>query len=702
MRPDQYRKYVAETGGNMSKEDWDGLKTDAARKREYDNAKRLKNASTSTSTSSTPSEASTMILDAEAQKIQKTILALTSETVDAQTKQNTLMQLTVEFIKKEGDIRKRIVQDLGQTGELQKRNVEIIAQAGVEAALYGVSMEKLLDTVSQLSNTMGTNIAFDDNDIERIAIFSEAMNVSLYEVTAMVKQFSMMGIGIDGAIDKGNEMAEVARNMGVNMEGFMKIIGDNMDMMNTYNFADGVKGFAKMAAQAQRLGITMSETKRLAEDVMDPEGAIELAANLQVVGGAVGDLADPFKLMYMATNDIAGLQDALVNVGKDLVVFNKETGEMSIPPTAQRQMRAMAETLGMQTDDFAQMIKLQGKFDHVMNQMDFSSFTKEMEDSGVGDYIAGIAQMGKGGRYQVQVDGEMVNVDSLTPDDMKQLQKDALLDAENKAKSEKDIMLEQTTVLESMNRSLHAIAAKGFDIALDTLDPAGAQEYVGKPLTQALGKQSGADAPGMINDGAIHKMGSTLKDFMFMGMNGVFMGNNSTTNPIDWESIGGMIGTGVEMTLMGVFGGGGTVDTLFRDIFKDKFSDEYARDAEDFMLGQGQTAGVITTKGALIKPSRNDTVIGVDLTAGATTPNMGALNTSMPTNQSITLNTNKIQGEVKLTIDGKNLGKMSGREIVDAILSNQTNKVILTDAIASTNTITAQDGRQYEKDPLIA
>ena len=36
MRPDQYRKYVSETGGNMSKANWDKL-DDAGRKREYDN-----------------------------------------------------------------------------------------------------------------------------------------------------------------------------------------------------------------------------------------------------------------------------------------------------------------------------------------------------------------------------------------------------------------------------------------------------------------------------------------------------------------------------------------------------------------------------------------------------------------------------------------------------------------------------------------
>ena len=669
-------------GGKKTERAWN-LLTDVAKQSAYDEASTTSNTTTNTSNSN----ASTMVLDTEAQKVQQTIKTLLDENLDAQTKQNTLTQLAVDMINKEGTIRKRIVQDLGQTGELQSRNVKIIAQAGVEAALYGVSMDKLLETVSQLSKTMGTNIAFDDNDIERVAIFSEAMNVSLYDVSQMVKQFEMMGIGIDGAIDKGNEMAEVARNMGVNMDGFMNIITDNMDMMNTYNFADGVKGFAKMAAQSQRLGLSMSTTAALAEKVMDPEGAVELAANLQVIGGAVGDLADPFKLMYMATNDVAGLQNALVNAGKDLVMFNKETGEMTIPPTAQRQMRAMAETLNMSKEEFAEMIKMQGKFDAVVNQIDFSSFTKQMEDSGVGDYIASIAQMGSGGRYQVQVDGEMKNVDMLSPDDMKQLQEDARLQVEKDKLTEKDIMLEQTTVLESMNRSLHAIAAKGFDIGIDVLDPAGAQNAVGKKLTRGLGKKPGADAAGITKDGLIHEMGSDIKDMIFMGMNGVFMGNNSTTNPINWESIGDMVGEGLQKGFMELFGGDGTMDKLYEGVFKDKFGTEVENE-NDFMLGQGQAKAVITSKGMII-PSPKDTVVGVDLTASPSTPNMGVMNSNTPNNQTITLNTNKIEGSVDLKIDGRNLGKMSGREIVDAIFSNQTNAIVLKEAIASVSTKTA-------------
>ena len=689
MAAPTFREYQ-NVGGKLNRSTYNGY-DDAQKQVAYDNAKASGGSTTPPSTASGMDAGSTIILDQKAQETLKNILKLTDAKATAEQRTLTLQSLAVEMIQKEGKIRKTIVRDLGQIGDLQTRNVKIIAEAGAEAALYGVSMDKLLETVSTLSKTIGRNIAFDDEDINRIAIFSEAMDVSLYDVTQMVKQFEMMGIGIDGAIDKGNEMAEVARNMGVNMERFMEIITDNMDMMNTYNFADGVKGFAKMAAQAQRLGLSMSTTASLAEKVMDPEGAVELAANLQVIGGAVGDLADPFKLMYMATNDVAGLQDALVNAGKDLVMFNEATGEMSIPPTAQRQMRAMAETLGMSKEEFAEMIKLQGKFDAVMNQLDPFAFTKEMEDSGMGDYIASIAQMGKGGRYQVQVDGEMVNVDSLTPEQMAQIQEDARLKEQQDKLSEKDIMLEQTTILEAMNRSLHAISAKGFEVGMEVFQPGVGGQPVAEGLTKGM--------EGVLKDG-----GDYIKDVMMMGMNGVFIGNSSSTDPIDWGSIGDTIGTGIEGGLGGLMN---TLDELFKK-FGENFKGEYKADSEyegqvsnmdDFTVSQGQTQAVITSKGMII-PSKKDTLIGVDLTASPTTPNMGALNTSTTTNQTITLNTNKIEGSIDLKLDGRNLGKMSGREIVDAIFSNQTNANVLKEAIASINTKTAPGGINEMNSPF--
>ena len=84
----------------------------------------------------------------------------------------------------------------------------------------------------------------------------------------------------------------------------------------------------------------------MALDFLEPEKAIDFAAQMQVIGGAVGDLTDPFKLMYMATNDLEGLHKAIVDTAEAAVHFDKEKGKFSISPDQRRQLKAQADANG--------------------------------------------------------------------------------------------------------------------------------------------------------------------------------------------------------------------------------------------------------------------------------------------------------------------------------------------------------------------
>ena len=61
---------------------------------------------------------------------------------------------------------------------------------------------------------------------------------------------------------------------------------------------------------------------------LDPSEAINLAAEFQMLGGAVGALADPFQLMNMAQNDLDGLQESIVNAASAAVSFNDRNGRV--------------------------------------------------------------------------------------------------------------------------------------------------------------------------------------------------------------------------------------------------------------------------------------------------------------------------------------------------------------------------------------
>jgi hypothetical protein len=99
--------------------------------------------------------------------------------------------------------------------------------------------------------------------------------------------------------------------------------------------------------------MNMAETFKVADKVMNPESAIELTANMQMLGGAIGDLNDPLKLMYMATNNVEGLQEAIQGAAGSLAVFNSEQGRFEITGANLRRGKEMAAQLGISYSEFA-------------------------------------------------------------------------------------------------------------------------------------------------------------------------------------------------------------------------------------------------------------------------------------------------------------------------------------------------------------
>tara|TARA_R110002051_G_scaffold280554_1_gene342157 strand:+ start:1657 stop:3939 length:2283 start_codon:yes stop_codon:yes gene_type:complete len=354
----------------------------------------------------------------------------------------------------EGDIRKSIIKDLGMQGDLQKVVSENMMEASIEAARFGIDSKDMITVLASLSETVGRNLSISDETMTRLAVFSNVTGLMAHGAARMMDGFDTMGLSIDAAIDKGLEMRSVAVSMGVNVGKFMETVSSNMNVINSYNFQGGVKGFAKMVAQAQKLGISMQNTVSLADKVMDPEGAIDLAAQLQVIGGAVGDLADPFKMMYMATNDLEGLQDAMVSAGEQALVFNDQTGEFGIPPTEIRRMKAMAEQLPISYDELVMASKRLAKEKAAISQMDLGLFGTGEEEEQLQSFIAGMAQF-ENGQYVVDVKNDQDEINTVALEDLTTTQK-ALLKKSMSEKGdidgldEKDIAYKSMTFLEQI------------------------------------------------------------------------------------------------------------------------------------------------------------------------------------------------------------------------------------------------------------
>jgi hypothetical protein len=170
--------------------------------------------------------------------------------------------------------------------------------------------------------------------------------------------------------------------------------------MNIYNFEGGVKGLAKMSAQAARLGVDMSKIFGVVDKVFNPEGAIELAAGLQRLGVSANALLDPLRLMDLSQNDPAELQNQIIEMSKDFVRFNKELGQFEILPGEKRRLNEIGKELGLANGELQKMALNAADFDRKLKQIKFPEGIASKEDR---ELIATMATINKEGIAEVKV-----------------------------------------------------------------------------------------------------------------------------------------------------------------------------------------------------------------------------------------------------------------------------------------------------------
>jgi len=183
----------------------------------------------------------------------------------------------------------------------------------------------------------------------------------------------------------------------------------NISKINTYGFKNGVDGLTEMVAKAQVLGFEMSNVLLVADKAFTPEGAIEMASKLQMIGGAASELLDPFQLMYMAQNDVEGLMDSLTKTAEAAVTFNKETGEFGISPAERLRLKAVADATGADYNNLADTAVKAAKRTQAIGKLGGIPQLSEQDK----ELIASMSDIDASGEFLVRLGTEDIQFDDL-------------------------------------------------------------------------------------------------------------------------------------------------------------------------------------------------------------------------------------------------------------------------------------------------
>ena len=344
-----------------------------------------------------------------------------------------------------------------------------IADAIPEMIKLGLSSEDAYKVIEGVPVALGVNTTMSS---EALKDMGAAAKVSGVESRKLALEFKGVGMSLYDVGDRMAEVAVYAKSVGVNVKAVSAEVVTNLKQLNLFNFDSGVKGLAKMASQASMLGFSMEKTFKLAEDLMSPEKAIDLAASLQRLGVSSSALLDPLKAMDLAQNDPEALQKEIVNISKEFTKLKADGSGFEILPGAKRRLREVASALGMSADELANMSIKSADLDMKMSKIKFPSLAASEEDKML---IANMSQM-KNGEAVVQIKnektGEMeeVNVSKLTADQLTKLREQQA----DKDKTIEELALDQLNVLQSINAGINggkaaALFGKASTPAMDRL-----------------------------------------------------------------------------------------------------------------------------------------------------------------------------------------------------------------------------------------
>ena len=339
---------------------------------------------------------------------------------------------------------------------------KLIIDTSAKYAELGLGLDQIGKDYIALSNVFNTNISISDETLTELAATTL---VTGQKGDVLAKAFRQVGVDVAGIAPRMMEVTEAAKQAGVSVGSVSAGVVANISKLNLYNFEGGVKGLAKMSAQASRLGIDMKSIFTLTEKVFNPDGAIEVAAAMQRLGVATGALVDPLRLMDLSQNDPAELQNQIVNMTKDFVRFNKDLGEFQILPGEKRRLREIADALGMTADELAGMALNASNLEYKMKQIKFAPGTSK-EDR---EMIATLAQINKDGVAELKVkqyaydektgkeewtgEYEMLDATKVTATQLKDLKESQEL----KGATMEEIAIKQQGELEGLNNKVGAI-----------------------------------------------------------------------------------------------------------------------------------------------------------------------------------------------------------------------------------------------------
>lgn len=323
---------------------------------------------------------------------------------------------------------------VGIIGKQTKEFRNTLTTAAMTTNMMGANVSDLAELQAGFSEGIGRATRLTEEGAIAMAALSEGTVLSKDGAIELTTQMDKFNVNAEATKDFMDETLNAALRMGVNSSKATKNLTKSLRMAQTYRFRNGVKDATEMAVQAAKFNFELESAGKMAEGLLNPEGAVDMASKLQVLGGAWSNLADPFQLMFQARNDMKGLQDSIINATKGMASFNRETGEIEMSALEMHRLREIANATGMEFENLNNTARQMAKSLEVKGRISANV------DDDLMDFISTTAEFDKDrGEFYINIAGQKKFVNQLTKENNKTLKamKEQKTTSEENAKAAK-------------------------------------------------------------------------------------------------------------------------------------------------------------------------------------------------------------------------------------------------------------------------
>ena len=324
------------------------------------------------------------------------------------------------------------------------------------ARKYNIDPTELLEAQTNYVKGIGRNVRISDMDQENMAAMRAVAGNIGTELAGKLENF---GLTMSDTADHVGKMFADASKEGILFEAYAENVSKNIKIAQNYTFKNGIKGLESMAKKATAIKLDMQQVAAFADKVSTVEGAIDVSAKLQVLGGPFAAMADPLGMLNEGLTDMEGLQDRLVKMVGGMGSFDKSTGEVKVSAFNKARIKEAANAMGISYDSIMESVNAKAKRDEIDKQISASSTASALPDE-MKELIKNSGTF-KDGKAGVSIRGQFKSLDELSGDDYEALKKETQTESEDI----KDIATTLRSLVdarEGLNKSYETWTAKLF------------------------------------------------------------------------------------------------------------------------------------------------------------------------------------------------------------------------------------------------